>query len=189
MTPDSEWEHVVSLMRMDPGEMGSDPANAARLLLRLASAQTQQIAQLRGYLGLSLSELYAVLTLWDRGRTSMSDLAQRVDMSRAAITTMADRIEAEGYVERGPDPHDRRRVLITVTAKLERMLEKHLGDHIESATRIAEDAAEWSNTARTIAKLRADVLTSANALRDRAPRRSRSRRSPDQPRDDPSTYW
>ena len=85
----ADWEKTVELMRTDPAKMGADSKNAARLLLRLAAAQLQYVGQLRGFLGVTLSELYALLALWDGGRCSMSDLAERVDMSRAAITTLA----------------------------------------------------------------------------------------------------
>lgn len=185
----SEWERTVALMRMDPGEMGSDPSDAGRLLLRLASAQLQYVGQLRRYLGVTLSELHTLLALWDGGRCSMSTLADRVDLSRAAITTLADRIETAGYVERVPDPSDRRRVLLSVTQKFERAISEHAARLLDDARDIAEGTDGWPTTAAGIARLREALLMDAALLRDHAPRRSRGRAKFDVPEADPSTYW
>jgi DNA-binding MarR family transcriptional regulator len=185
----ADWEKTVELMRRDPAEMGAEPANAARLLLRLASAQLQYVGQLRGFLGVTLSELYALLALWDGGRCSMSDLAERVDMSRAAITTLADRIEAAGYVERTPDPTDRRRVLLGVTPKFEQSIAKYNGDLTAHATAVAKASSDWAGTATDIAALRVALLEDAETLRSQAPRRSRGRTAVEVPTDDPSSYW
>jgi DNA-binding MarR family transcriptional regulator len=185
----AEWERTVELMRTDPAKMGANPKNAGRLVLRLAAAQLQYVGQLRGFLGVTLSELYALLALWDGGRCSMSDLAERVDMSRAAITTLADRIEAAGFVERTPDPTDRRRVLLGVTPKFEQSISKHAGELSTHATDVAEASSDWAGTAADIAALRAALLDDADTLRRQAPRRTRGRTTVDVPEDDPATYW
>lgn len=187
----AEWERAVELMRADPAVMGADPANAARLMLRLASAQLQYVGQLRGFLGITLSEMHALLALWDGGRCSMSDLADRVDMSRAALTTLADRIEAAGYVERTADPGDRRRVLLGVTHKFEQALSRHTANLASRATDIAAGSEDWSGTAAVVAALRELLIEEAGQLRANAPRRSRGRGTILQqpPVDDPSSYW
>jgi DNA-binding MarR family transcriptional regulator len=46
------------------------------------------------------------------------ELARRVGLSPAAITTSLDRLEKRGYVERSPDPDDRRKTLLNVTQKM-----------------------------------------------------------------------
>ena len=185
----AEWERTVELMRRDPAEMGAEPEHAARLLLRLAAAQLQYVGQLRGFLNVTLSELHALLALWDGGRCSMSDLAERVDMSRAAITTLADRIEGAGYVERTPDPTDRRRVLLGVTPKFEKTLTQHMEGLAARTSDIAGSSGGWAATASDVASLRVALLAEAEELRGQAPRRSRGRGSVEVPQDDPSSYW
>lgn len=189
MAGKAEWERTVELMRRDPAEMGADPQHAARLLMRLAAAQLQYVGQLRGFLGVTLSELHALLALWDGGRCSMSDLAERVDMSRAAITTLADRIEGAGYVERTPDPTDRRRVLLGVTPKFEKTLGQHMEGLTSRATGIASESDGWAATAADVAALRVALLAEAEELRGQAPRRARGRGSVEVPQDDPTSYW
>ena len=52
-------------------------------------------------------------------------------MSPAAITAMIDRLERKGYVERIPNPEDRRSVFVGITrAGLEESL-RHLWPYIE----------------------------------------------------------
>lgn len=186
----ADWERAVELMRTDPAKMGADPAHAARLMLRLASAQLQYVGQLRGFLGITLSEMHALLALWDGGRCSMSDLAERVDMSRAALTTLADRIEAAGYVERTPDPTDRRRVLLGVTPKFEKELARHTAGMSERSTEIATGSKDWGITSSDIAAIRAALLAEADVLRSNAPRRTRGRGTVAAvAQDDPTSYW
>jgi DNA-binding MarR family transcriptional regulator len=50
------------------------------------------------------------------GPMSAGALAQATGLSSAATTTLLDRLEAGGYVRRARDSHDRRRVLIDLTA-------------------------------------------------------------------------
>lgn len=58
------------------------------------------------------SERATLLELAQGGPTSMSVLGARIRLSRAAITTLTDRLEAKGLVHRVPDPKDRRRTYI-----------------------------------------------------------------------------
>lgn len=185
----AEWQRTVALMRLDPGEMGAHPSNAGLLLFRLAAAQMQFLTQLRSVIGVTMSELHSLLALWDGGRCSMSELAERVDLSRAAMTTLADRIELAGYVERIPDPGDRRKVLLSVTPKFVSVLEKHTAGVAVAASATATGAEDWPAAARDIAAMRSTLLQGAAALREQAPRRAPNRTLPDVPPDNPSSYW
>ena len=50
-----------------------------------------------------------------RGPLSAAETAELTGMDRATITRSVDRLEALGYVERAPDAHDRRRIVLAVT--------------------------------------------------------------------------
>jgi DNA-binding MarR family transcriptional regulator len=65
---------------------------------------------LAGRLGLNATALKCldVLRSADPPLTA-TELAQRTGLTGGAITTIADRLEAEGFIERVRDPHDRRR--------------------------------------------------------------------------------
>ena len=185
----AEWKRAVELMRADPAEMGADPANAARLVLRLGAAQLSYFGQLRRVLGVTMSELHALLSLWDGGRCSMSELADRVDLSRAAMTTLADRIERAGYIERIPDPTDRRRILLSVTPKWEKDLFTAAAGFGDSTAAWAGESTSWSSTATDVAGLRELLRADSSKLHAAGPKRSGDRGRTAVVEDDPSSYW
>ncbi len=185
----ADWKRAVELMRADPAEMGVNPDNAARLVLRLGAAQLSYFGQLRRVLGVTMSELHALLSLWDGGRCSMSELADRVDLSRAAMTTLADRIERAGYIERIPDPTDRRRILLSVTPKWEKELFKAAAGLVQSAAESAAASPGWSTRSGDIAGIRTLLREDSSKLHAAAPKRPGDRAKSAVVEDDPTSYW
>src|SRR5436190_1632860 len=59
----------------------------------------------------------AVIANIDSGGTRPSVLAARAGMARPAMGELVDELEAAGYVQRVPDPDDRRAKLIRPTKK------------------------------------------------------------------------
>jgi DNA-binding MarR family transcriptional regulator len=57
------------------------------------------------------------------GGISAGELARAVDLSPAAVTTVIDRLERMGLVERARDPDDRRRVIVRATDEVARIAE------------------------------------------------------------------
>ncbi|UCG40035.1 MAG: MarR family transcriptional regulator [Acidimicrobiia bacterium] len=100
--------------------------------------------------GLLLADNEALLNL-EHGDLRMSDIADKLVLSRGGTTKVIDRLEALGYVAREPDPEDRRATLVTITdagrgvrrkaqavtdVELERMWAGHLTE--EESTVIVE---------------------------------------------------
>lgn len=77
----------------------------------------------------------AVIANIDRPGTRASVLADRAGMTPQAMGELIDELERLGYVERAPDPEDRRAKLIIPTAKtLKRQrLAREVNDQIEAA--------------------------------------------------------
>lgn len=71
----------------------------------------------RRQLGISAHERLALSYLSDRGPMTMSELGESIPLSRAAITTLSDRLEELGYLRRVPDTEDRRRTMLHATDK------------------------------------------------------------------------
>jgi DNA-binding MarR family transcriptional regulator len=69
-----------------------------------------------GHTGLQASH-QAVLTHLSLNGTRLSELARRAAMSRQAIGQLVDELEGLGYVERIPDPDDRRARKVRFTEK------------------------------------------------------------------------
>lgn len=70
-----------------------------------------------GSLGLSLPKLAALKVLKDVGEPlPLGRLADRLACVKSNITQLVDRLEADGFVRRAPDPTDRRSQLAVLTA-------------------------------------------------------------------------
>lgn len=48
-------------------------------------------------------------------RITMGQLGARIDLSRAAVTALTDRLELVGCAMRVPDPSDRRQTIVVIT--------------------------------------------------------------------------
>jgi DNA-binding MarR family transcriptional regulator len=58
--------------------------------------------------GVSVAEWVFLRTLYDAGQVAPSDLAERMGMTRGAISKLADRLLSKALIERHPNPEDRR---------------------------------------------------------------------------------
>lgn len=106
-------------------------------LVRRAQVLTQMLdEQAAEYLGVNTTDSRAIDLIDQAGRITAGDLARELRLSTGAVTAIVDRLEKAGYARRVADPDDRRRVLIEVTAKVQRLSEEIFGT--------AADAIEWS---------------------------------------------
>jgi len=68
--------------------------------------------------GLNVGEWHVLSALWNSGepfQSSPGQLSKRSELTTGAMTNRIDRLEAEGYVRRLPDPDDRRGVIVQLT--------------------------------------------------------------------------
>ncbi|MEC4614107.1 MarR family winged helix-turn-helix transcriptional regulator [Tsukamurella tyrosinosolvens] len=81
--------------------------------------------------GTDVRALVALLDLERAGTPSTPGaLATQLHLSSAACTALVNRLAAAGLVERAPDPGDRRRVQVLVTAHARRLGEEFFADLI-----------------------------------------------------------
>lgn len=71
---------------------------------------------LEGHTGLQAAH-QAVLTHLSLSGSRLTELAKRASMTKQAMGQLVDEVESLGYVERIPDPTDRRAKLVRFTAK------------------------------------------------------------------------
>jgi DNA-binding MarR family transcriptional regulator len=120
-------------------------------LLAKASQRWNELLAARfaaaGYAHVRPSYGSALLPLYEEDGLRMGELARRARLSKQTMTDLVRRLEADGLVERRPDPADRRASLILLTdrsrafepvaasvlAELDRLVTERL-----DATRIAE---------------------------------------------------
>lgn len=93
-----------------------------RLLFLLNRVQHRLTTHVRRELkeqGLDLSkgQMGVLVVLHDGGEHTMGELRDELDIDRAALTRMVDKLESRGLVERRPDESDRRQVLIEATPR------------------------------------------------------------------------
>jgi DNA-binding MarR family transcriptional regulator len=101
------------------------------LVRQHSSAVLRHAAATAKRMGLEASELAALEHLQAGGAINQKRLGERLSMSPGAITAMIDRLQRRGYVERIPNPEDRRSALVNITkAGLEESL-RHLWPYIE----------------------------------------------------------
>jgi DNA-binding MarR family transcriptional regulator len=106
------------------------------------SAVLRHAAATAKRMGLAASELAALEHLQAAGAINQKRLGERLSMSPGAITAMIDRLERRGYVERIPNPEDRRSALVKITkAGLEESL-RHLWPYIEDMKNVEEGFSE-----------------------------------------------
>jgi len=74
--------------------------------------------ELREEAGIDLQTYDALLHVYEAGQAGirMTELAQKVVLSKSGLTTLVDRIEERGWMKRIPDIADRRVTRITLTS-------------------------------------------------------------------------
>ena len=77
------------------------------LRLRLAAAGFDDLPARSGF----------VLGSVERGLFAMGPTASAMGVSKQAISTLVDTLVNRGYLQRGPDPDDRRRLLVELTER------------------------------------------------------------------------
>ena len=106
--------------------MQTTTTDAAPLAGELRVVLGRLMRRLRAEHGFSLAQ-GAVLGRLDReGAQSVSDLAGKEKMRPQSMAQTVADLEGEGLIERNPDPHDRRRALVSLT---------HAGIELIAATR------------------------------------------------------
>lgn len=98
-----------------------DPNMIVRLLLetaRLASSRYDRA--LRAHLpGMTLGRCAVLIQLAQHERPNQAALARILDIGPITLVRLLDRLEAGGFVERIPDPDDRRAHVLALTARAE----------------------------------------------------------------------
>lgn len=88
-----------------------------RAARRLDVAMSTLNAAFARDVGVSVPELLALENLAADGGLGPSELARRLQLSTGAVTALVDRLEASGHAARAAHPTDRRRIVVTPTAK------------------------------------------------------------------------
>lgn len=77
-------------------------------------------------IGLNATDTKALDLVMQSGPLTPGDLARATGLTSAAVTTLLDRLESRGLVERSPDPDDRRRVRVSACPHATDVVAEHL---------------------------------------------------------------
>jgi DNA-binding MarR family transcriptional regulator len=113
-----------------------------RALRRLRAAESGMRARTQHSMGMGENDIIAVRHVI-RGRqtgtfVSPKDLAESLSISSASTTTLIDRLEKSGHIERQPHPTDRRALILVPTASADRDVRAALGGPHERMLVVAE---------------------------------------------------
>jgi DNA-binding MarR family transcriptional regulator len=106
--------------RDEAAAMGSERQRLETDFL-LALRRVGSIMQLLGQvsaerIGINVTDLNCLNIVALTGSMTAGDLARATGLTTASITGVLDRLEEGGFVRRERDPHDRRRVIVTLNA-------------------------------------------------------------------------
>ena len=87
--------------------------NLGRVMRRVYDYYEQRLSPF----GLTSPQYFVFNALWMGDGISIGELGERVSLDTSTITGVIDRMERNGYVERRPNPDDRRSVLVFLTGK------------------------------------------------------------------------
>ena len=86
-------------------------------ILRLASQRHALIFNKHSELGLTPTQFSALVRVAEMGGCSQNLLGRRTAMDVATIKGVVTRLKAKGFVQLNPDPGDKRRTVVSLTAK------------------------------------------------------------------------
>ncbi len=66
-----------------------------------------------------------MFVLWEQDCISIQELAAKSSLSKTTLTSMLDRLEKMGYIQRDPSQDDRREILIKLTDKDKSLRDKY----------------------------------------------------------------
>jgi DNA-binding MarR family transcriptional regulator len=98
----------------------------------------RQESQKSGSMELTSTEYdYLDVVAWHPEGLRLTDLAERMGVSKASASAMASKLEARGYLERTPDPEDKRASLIRPTPRTTALEGEENAIHARAAATLA----------------------------------------------------
>jgi DNA-binding MarR family transcriptional regulator len=120
-------------MSRDRREVEQIVGAALRSYQRSVDAFDEVVAE---YLRVNRTDLRALDVLLEQGQATPGYLADALGLTTGSITAMLDRLEKMGYVERRPDPADRRRIAVRPTARVGSLAGRIYGPLAEAGGRM-----------------------------------------------------
>ncbi|MGH6762276.1 MAG: MarR family winged helix-turn-helix transcriptional regulator [Phyllobacterium sp.] len=146
----------------------NDPDTIGFLLTdvsRLFRARIDQLIAEAG-IGMTAGEARTLIHAARLGQVRQNVLAEHMGVEAMTVSSYLDRLEANGFIERVPDPDDRRAKLVHLTGTSEHALEQirtiSLGLRAEVAKTIPPD--QWALLIAMLKTVRSNLYEQASAI-------------------------
>jgi DNA-binding MarR family transcriptional regulator len=84
------------------------------------AAENFRLRAARDVLGVGSTEISALFYLFTEGTSTPTELAARLQITTASVTELVERLGRAGLARRAPHPHDRRKVVLSLTDAAQR---------------------------------------------------------------------
>jgi DNA-binding MarR family transcriptional regulator len=95
--------------------VGPDEEMARAVRAVVIAAENFRLRAARSALGVGSTEMTALLHLFTEGTSTPTELAARLQITTASVTELMERLRRAGLAQRSPHPHDRRKVILSLT--------------------------------------------------------------------------
>ena len=86
------------------------------------AAENFRLRAARDVLGVGSTEISALFYLFTEGTSTPTELAGRLQITTASVTELVERLGRAGLARRAPHPHDRRKVVLSLTDAAQRQV-------------------------------------------------------------------
>ena len=115
--------------------MKPDEEMARAIRAVVIAAENFRLRAARSVLGVGATEIVALFHLYIEGTSTPTELANRLQITTASVTELAERLGRAGLARRAPHPHDRRKVVVSLTDSARDTVGELLGRVAESTAR------------------------------------------------------
>jgi len=133
MKPD-HVEHLLEQWRRERPDIDASPMGVVARISRLARILDRQVEEGYAEYGLNTAQFGVLAALRRAGAPyclTPTALYSALLVSSGAMTNRLERLTAAGYVRRIPDPQDGRSVLVALTPKGKRLIDRIVVEHYE----------------------------------------------------------
>jgi DNA-binding MarR family transcriptional regulator len=127
---------------------------------RLLRRRFEQHSRAAG-LGLTRMQCAVLIRLALQEGSNQAELAQALDIEPITLVRLLDRLEEAGFIERRPDPNDRRAYVLTLTEAARPMLERIYGlaDKVYDEAQAGMSPAEATQLMKLLHKIKGNLST------------------------------
>jgi DNA-binding MarR family transcriptional regulator len=114
-----------------------------RKIIRAIDIHSRQLSKQYGLTG---PQLVVISEIGQSGQMTIGELARRISLSQATVTTILDRLENKELATRVRGSEDKRRVYVDITEKARSILETHPNFLQEGFVKRFDALEDWEKT-------------------------------------------